>query len=68
MCRSLRTVVALLLVGASGGSALAADALRQVVAGHSTARQVTRYLQSTGTLQAVNTVDLVARASACGTI
>ncbi|MEW9613557.1 efflux RND transporter periplasmic adaptor subunit [Shinella sp. S4-D37] len=63
MCRSLRTVAILLFVGALGGEAVAGDALRKVVVGRPTAQQMTRYLHSTGTLQAVNTVDLVARVS-----
>lgn len=63
MNRSWRTAAALLLVTGLGSDAAAADTPHKVVIETATVHQVTRYLHSTGTLRAVNAVDLVARVS-----
>ena len=63
MKRNFRHVAVLFFVASLGPNAGAQDEPRKVVVEMPTARQATRYLQSTGTLQAVNSVDLVARVS-----
>ena len=63
MKRNFRHVAVLFFVASLGPNAGAQDEPRKVMVEMPTARQATRYLQSTGTLQAVNSVDLVARVS-----
>ena len=63
MKRIVRHVAVLFFVASLAPGAGAQDEPRKVVVETPTARQATRYLQSTGTLQAVNSVDLVARVS-----
>lgn len=62
MCRSVGILV-ILLLSAACGDAMAQQSQRKVVVKAPVKHQVTRYLQSTGTLKAVNSVDLVARVS-----
>lgn len=58
-----RILVVLLFTGAPVGTAPAQDNQKTVAVTTPAREQVTRYLHSTGTLQAVNSVDLVARIS-----
>ncbi|TCV70046.1 RND family efflux transporter MFP subunit [Neorhizobium sp. R1-B] len=63
MCRSTTVFAILPLLCMLNGIAAAQEVQRKVVAQSPTRQQVTRYLHSTGTLKAVNAVDLVARVS-----
>lgn len=63
MNRPLTLLAALLLAGGLGGTAVAQGVQRKVVVQKPEREQMTRYLYSTGTLQAINSVDLVARVS-----
>jgi len=62
MCRSIGIAV-ILLLSTLCGNTMAQQSQRKVVVKAPVEQQVTRYLHSTGTLKAVNGVDLVARVS-----
>ncbi|WP_433455969.1 efflux RND transporter periplasmic adaptor subunit [Pseudochelatococcus sp.] len=62
MLRPIGILASLFLV-CCASAAMAQGAVRNVIAQAPVQREVTRYLQSTGTVQAVNSVDLVARVS-----